>query len=124
MDRHLVARVGLTALALGAAFLAIPAMRSGATAAQACKDVAFRSDRGVEYRILFAKNGSVQQYLLVGSSKNMELDHDVRLQLERRYGEEAADAPPLRIISFRKGSGTMMVPDKAIDSCGRVTHFH
>lgn len=76
------------------------------------------------YRIIFAKNGAVQQYLLAQSSHNTEKDHDVLKGLEIKYGPEASNAPPLQITSFRQGSGGMMVPDKAVDSCGRVTHFH
>jgi hypothetical protein len=34
------------------------------------------------------------------------------------------DAPPVRIVSFKAGkSGGMMLPDKAIDSCGRTFSF-
>ena len=43
---------------------------------------------------------------------------------EARYGPEAINAPPVRVTSFKPGPGGMMIPDKAVDSCGRVTHFH
>lgn len=79
---------------------------------------------GVVYRILFAKNGAVQQYLLAQGSGHTEKDHDVLKAAIQRYGPEAVNAPPLQITSFKPGSGGMMVPDKAVDSCGRVTHFH
>ena len=124
MDRLSLARIGLTVLLAGTVFFTVPAVRTAAALSDACKDVDYRDAGGVEYRILFAKNGTVQQYLLVTSSHNTELDHDVRTKLEHQYGEEAVDAPPLRIISFRKGDGDMMVPDKAIDSCGRITHLN
>ncbi|HEY8298819.1 MAG TPA: hypothetical protein VIG32_12460 [Candidatus Baltobacteraceae bacterium] len=124
MDRLPLGRLGLTALVIGAAFFALPAARTTAAASASCKDLDYRGQGGVEYRILFARNAAVQQYLLVSSSHNPELDNDVRVKLERRYGQEAVNAPPLKITSFRKGEGAMMVPDKAIDSCGRITHFH
>jgi hypothetical protein len=82
------------------------------------------SNDGVTYRVLFAKNGAVQQYLLAQSSGNTEKDHDALKAAETQYGPEAVNAPPLQITSFKPGSGGMMVPDKAVDSCGRVTHFH
>lgn len=124
MDRLSTARIGLAALLIVAAFFVFPMSRAAAGPSNACKETDYRDPSGVEYRVLFAKNGTVQQYMLVTSSHNTELDHDVRTKLEHQYGEEAADAPPLRIISFRKGDGAMMVPDKAVDSCGRVTRFH
>ncbi len=82
------------------------------------------ASEGVVYRVLFAKNGAVQQYLLERSSHNTEKDHDALKAAQARYGPEAVNAPPLQIISFKPGHGGMMLPGKAVDSCGRVTHFH
>jgi hypothetical protein len=124
MDRLSLARIGTFLVIAGAMLAAFPVPQAAAAPSDACKDLDYRDKGGVEYRILFAKNGSVQQFLLVASSHNPELDHDVRTKLEQQYGEEAVNAPPLRITSFRKGDGEMMVPDKAVDSCGRITHFH
>lgn len=73
---------------------------------------------------MFAKNGSVQQYLLAHSSHNVEEDHDALKILEKRYGPEAINAPPVRVVSFRPAGGGMMIPATAIDSCGRHIHFH
>ncbi|MGZ3522975.1 MAG: hypothetical protein ACXVAG_18660 [Vulcanimicrobiaceae bacterium] len=123
MDRLSLAGIGLAVVLAGAALFTVPALRTSAAPSDSCKEIDYRDAAGVEYRVLFAKNGTVQQYLLATSSHNTELDHDVRTKLERQYGEEAVNAPPLRIISFRKGDGAMMVPDKAIDSCGRITEF-
>ncbi len=90
---------------------------------QTCGESNFTSD-GVTWRVIFAKNGAVQQYLLASSSHNQEHDHDALLAAQAKYGPEAIDAPPVRIISFKSGDGGMMIPDKAVDSCGRITHFH
>lgn len=77
------------------------------------------------YRVLFAKNGAVQHYLMVRSSHNPETDDAIRRRLVLRYGPEAIDAPPLRIVSFRPApdGGGFQIPDTAIDSCGRISHF-
>ena len=76
-------------------------------------------------RALFAKNGSVQRYEVLSPQSNMEDIHDMRLDLERQYGPEAVNSPPLTIVSFKKGSGGgMMIPDKAVDSCGRKLSFN
>ncbi len=96
----------------------------GAAAQPRFCGMATYASSGVVYRILFAKNGAVQQYLLAQSAHNIEKDHDVLKRAEATYGPEAVNAPPLRIQSFRAGAGGMMVPDKAVDSCGRITHFH
>ena len=95
----------------------------GAAPSNACKTIVVR-DRGIEYRVLFAKNGAVQRYALAGDPRNTELDRDVRLQLQREFGPEAIDAPPLRIVGFRRGRNGLMIADKAIDSCGRSVPFH
>jgi hypothetical protein len=107
----------------GAAFFAFSHASSVAAQPRSCGQTTY-SSAGVVYRILFAKNGAVQQYLLAQSSHNTEHDHDVLKAAELQYGPEASNAPPLQIVSFRPGAGGMMVPDKAVDSCGRITHFH
>ena len=93
-----------------------------AQSAGPCKEI-LETSKGVTYKILFANNGAVQQYVLVTSSNRVEQDHDVRSDLESRYGPEGVNAPSLRIVGFRKGDGGMMVPDKAVDSCGRTVAF-
>lgn len=97
--------------------------RSQTAQAQPCGETTFVSD-GVAWRVLFAKNGAVQQYLLQATSHVQERDHDALLAAQAKYGPEAINAPPVRIISFKPGDGGMMLPDKVIDSCGRVSHFH
>jgi hypothetical protein len=114
---------GTCALLAGAGVFALSAGRGAAAGPRACGITTF-SQGGVVYKVLFAKNGAVQQYLLAISSHNTERDHDVLKAAQATYGPEAVNAPPLRILSFKPGSGGMMVPDKAVDSCGRVTHFH
>ncbi|MDP9017672.1 MAG: hypothetical protein M3N19_05080 [Candidatus Eremiobacteraeota bacterium] len=78
----------------------------------------------VTYRIFFATNNAVQMYSLVRSSHNQEVDHTALLQLQKIYGLEFVNAPPLRIVSYKKKSGDLSVPDRAVDSCGRMTYFH
>ncbi|HEY9180974.1 MAG TPA: hypothetical protein VIO32_09660 [Candidatus Baltobacteraceae bacterium] len=114
---------GVCALTAGAGLLALSVERGSAAQPRSCGMASFASE-GVVYRVLFAKNGAVQQYLLARTSHNTERDHDALKAAEDRYGPEAVNAPPLQILSFKRGSGGMMVPDKAVDSCGRVTHFH
>ena len=110
--------------ALGAALLLFALnYPETAAAAQSCGETSFTSD-GVTFKVLFAKNGAVQQYLLADSSHNQERDHDALLAAENKYGPEAVNAPPVQVISFKPGDAGMMIPDKAMDSCGRVTHFH
>jgi len=110
--------------ALGASLLLFALSQPPAAAAeQSCGETTFTSD-GVEFRVLFAKNGAVQQYLLQHSSQNQEHDHDALLAAQAKYGPEAVNAPPVRVVSFKPGDGGMMLPDKAMDSCGRITHFH
>lgn len=110
--------------ALGAALLLFTLSHpEAAAAAQSCGETSFTSN-GVTFKVLFAKNGTVQQYLLADSSHNQERDHDALLAAESKYGPEAVNAPPVQVISFKSGDGGMMIPDKAMDSCGRITHFH
>lgn len=114
---------GVCALIAGIALLAFMHARGSAAQTNSCGMTTFAQD-GVVYRVLFAKNGAVQQYLLAQGSGHTEKDHDVLKAAMEQYGPEAVNAPPLQIVSFKPGSGGMMVPDKAVDSCGRVTHFH
>jgi hypothetical protein len=78
----------------------------------------------VTYRVYFANNGAVQMYSMVHSSQNAEADHTALLSIQKRYGLEFLNAPPLRIIDYKKKSATFAVPEKAVDSCGRITYFH
>jgi hypothetical protein len=114
---------GACAVIAGILFLAFAHTSGAAAQPRSCGEASFAS-AGVVYRVVFAKNGAVQQYLLAESSHNTEKDHDVLKAAEATYGPEASNAPPLQILSFKPGNGGMMVPDKAVDSCGRVTHFH
>ncbi len=123
MHRFRLILAAAAALTAGTLFFALAHGPSAAAAQGPCGEVAYNS-MGVSYRVLFAKNGSVQQYLLAKSSHNTEKDHDVLKELQARFGPEAVNAPPVQIASFRQGPNGMMIPDKAVDSCGRVVHFH
>ena len=76
--------------------------------------------------MLFAKNGAVQSYVIVSGQQNAEAVHDFLLIAQRQYGPQGIDAPPLHILSFKPGTGGggMMIPDKAVDSCGRTLSFN
>ncbi|HTX58283.1 MAG TPA: hypothetical protein VMH02_01315 [Verrucomicrobiae bacterium] len=84
------------------------------------------SPDGTSIRVLFANNGFVQQYIVLANADNPEAVNDARKSLESTYGPAQVNAPPLKIISYRPapGGGGMMVPDKAIDSCGRTLDFN
>lgn len=118
-------RLLLASAVLAAAFVALPLARPAfATGGRPCSETTFDGPQGIVYHVLFAKNGAVQRFALVKSSDNPELDHDIQRSLARQYGPEAVDAPPLQILTFKPApGGGMMVPDKAVDSCGRVLHF-
>jgi hypothetical protein len=117
-------QTGLVA-AFGIGAVAGSGLPASAAGGPSCGMQTFKSPEGVVIRALFAKNGSVQRYEIVSSQANMESVNDMRLSLERQYGPEAVDAPPLRITSFKKsGGGGLMVPDKAVDSCGRTLSFN
>ena len=89
-----------------------------------CGEHLFTNDLGIQIRVLWAKNGAVQKFEIVESKENPEDVNDMEKDLERTYGPEGTNAPPLRIVSFKAGgSGGMMIPDKAIDSCGRTLSF-
>ena len=95
-----------------------------ADTSRACTDLLAKGSLGVSYRILFAKNGAVQRYVLVQNDQHStENANDMKLALEKQYGDEGVNAPPLRVVSFKQGDGGMMIPDKAIDSCGRTLSF-
>lgn len=123
MHRFRIILAGVFVLAAGTVLATAACARGSAAQPRSCGEATFSSN-GVTYHVLFAKNGAVQQYLLARSSGNTEQDHDALKEAQNQYGPEGMNAPPLRIISFRPGPGGMMVPDKAVDSCGRVTHFH
>lgn len=119
-------------LVLGLAWAPALAKPALSNSARACKAINYTEARSVPgypnlritYRIFFANNGAVQMYSLVRSSKNQEADHAALLHLQKLYGLEFVNAPPLRITSYKKKSGDLSVPDRAVDSCGRVTYFH
>jgi hypothetical protein len=115
-------RIVAAALALAAGVTVFAFPRERAVAQQSCGETTF-SQEGTVYRVLFAKNGAVQQYVLVQTAHNVEQDHDVLKVLEAKYGPAGVNTPPLQILSFRAGSGGMMIPDKAVDSCGRTSYF-
>ena len=91
-----------------------------------CGEKTISSPTGVGFRILFANNGAVQQYIVTAKSDNTELVNDARISLEGTYGPAGVNAPALKVISFKPSpnGGGMMVPDKAIDSCGRTLDFN
>jgi hypothetical protein len=104
-----------------ACFLCSPAAAIGGPP---CSALNASAQGGVLYRVLFARNGAVQRYQLIRSSHNPETDDAMLRHLVKRFGPEAIHAPPLRILSFRPGpGGTFQIPDKAIDSCGRISYF-
>jgi hypothetical protein len=89
-----------------------------------CGEHLYTNPQGIQINVLFANNGSVQRYVVVTSHENTEAVNDMLKDLERDYGPEGVNAPPLHIVSFKPGSnGGMMIPDKAIDSCGRTQLF-
>jgi hypothetical protein len=91
----------------------------------ACGEKRIVSPAGVGFLILFANNGTVQRYEVVALADNTELVNDARIALENTYGPAAVNAPPLKIVSFKPGPAPgMMVPNKAIDSCGRTLSFN
>ena len=90
----------------------------------ACGEKTFTSPTGVGFRILFANNGAVQEYVVTAKTEDPEAVNDARMSLENTYGPARINAPPLKIISFRPGENGMQIPDKAIDSCGRTLSFN
>jgi hypothetical protein len=113
-----------TAGALCALFglLALPAR--AVTSGPSCGEKLFTNDQGIQIRVLWAKNGAIQRFDVVDSKENPEELNNMERDIEKVYGPEGTNAPPLRIVSFKPGaSGGMMVPDKAVDSCGRTLSF-
>jgi hypothetical protein len=103
-------------------FLALPALAT--TSGPSCGEHLYTNDQGIQIRVLWAKNGAVQRFEIVEAKENPEEVNDMEKDLEKVYGPEGTDAPPLRIVSFKPGTnGGMMVPDKAVDSCGRTLSF-
>ncbi|MDQ2681526.1 MAG: hypothetical protein M3Y21_11005 [Candidatus Eremiobacteraeota bacterium] len=121
--KFLAARSAAAGLALVLGLFCAHSGVNAASRTRTCGQRLLHGAHGSQYFILFAKNGAVQAYKLVKSSGNPEQDHDALLRLEKNYGPEGVNAPPLSILSFKKSSGTMMVPDKAVDSCGRTSQF-
>jgi hypothetical protein len=119
---RLVTRLFVAPLAL-AAVLAHPSPSLALAEGPSCGEQLVKNEKGVQIKILFAKNGTVQRYLVLENAQNTEDANDLRLSLEQRYGQAGVDAPPMHIVSFKSGSGGMMVPDKAVDSCGRTLSF-
>jgi hypothetical protein len=96
---------------------------SGQTDSVACHDQVLNSGT-VIVTILFAKNSAVQRYVFDPKHGTYEDQHQALLVLEKQYGPAQVNAPPLNVISFKKGeSGGLMIPDKAVDSCGRTLAF-
>jgi len=113
-------------LVVGVALLHGALIRPAAAAAgPSCGVRIVHLSGGVVFRILFAKNGAVQQYVLVSSDRNPELVNDRKKFIERQFGPEAVNAPPLHIVAFKTapGGGGLLIPDKAVDSCGRTLTF-
>ena len=105
--------------------LAYAAPASAFNTGAPCSEKSVTSPSGVGFRILFANNGVVQQYVVTANADNPEAVNDARSALETTYGPAGINAPALKIISFRPvDAGGMMVPDKAIDSCGRLLTFN
>jgi hypothetical protein len=116
-----LAVIGGASLAL-CGFLALPAR--AVTMGPSCGEHVYTNDQGIQIRVLWAKNGAIQRFEIVDSKENPEGVNDMEKDLENVYGPEGTNAPPLRIVSFKPGTnGGMMVPDKAVDSCGRTLSF-
>jgi hypothetical protein len=94
-------------------------------AGPSCGQKVLTDGHGIVVRVLFAKNSSVQSYVIVSGQNNAEAIHDFMTVAEDRYGPQGINAPPLQIISFKShhGGGGFQVPDKAVDSCGRTLSF-
>ena len=119
----------VTSVAAAGALLALSGLLAlptrGATATgPSCGEHLYTNDQGIQIRVLWAKNGAVQKFEIVDAKENPEEVNDMEKDLERTYGPEGSNAPPLKIVSFKPGgSGGMMIPDKAVDSCGRTVSF-
>lgn len=125
MSVRLITALFIVPVALAACFFMSKGKVVAANAGPSCGEKVVKS-KDVEIKILFAKNGAVQRYLVAsGAEGDMEGVNDLRISLQKQYGPADIDAPPLRIVSFKPapGGGGMSVPDKAIDSCGRTLSF-
>ncbi len=110
-------------LVAGASLLAAGRPAAAATLGPACTDFVQKGD-GVAIHVFFAKNGAVQRYDVLSAHGNPESENQLRLALERTYGPAGVNAPPVQIVSFKRAkSGGLMIPDKAVDSCGRTSSF-
>jgi hypothetical protein len=110
-------------LAVLLAFLA-PGNAAAVSNGPSCGEKNVTSPAGVGFKILFANNGTVQQYIVTAKAENPEAVNDARLALEQTYGPAGVNSPPLKILSFKPGDNGMQIPDKAIDSCGRTLDFN
>jgi hypothetical protein len=109
---------------LAVVFWAVPMPAQAVTAGPSCGEKLEKNEKGLTINVLFAKNGAVQRYEVVDSKENQEAANDMIVDLQKTYGLAGVNAPPLHIVSFKAGGeGGMMVPDKAIDSCGRTIPF-
>jgi hypothetical protein len=120
-------RCSVAACVALAAVVWSPTTAAAVTLGPSCGEKTVGSPDGVSIRILFAQNGAVQRYEVVAKADNTELVNDATTSLEGTYGPAGVNAPPLKIVSFKaadSNSGGMMVPDKAIDSCGRTLNFN
>jgi hypothetical protein len=96
------------------------------TLGPSCGEKVVGSPTGVSIRVLFANNGSVQRFIVLAGMDNPENANDAVKSLEATYGEAGLNAPPLKVISYKPSDsgGGMLIPDKAIDSCGRTLSFN
>lgn len=123
MNVRLVTRAA-AAGALLALFGLLRLSAGAVTNGPSCGERLFTNPQGVQIRVLWAKNGAVQRFVIVDSKENTEQVNDMELDLQKVYGPEAVNAPALRIVSYKSGeSGGLMIPDKAVDSCGRTLSF-
>jgi len=106
-------------------FLCSSPRASATSLGPTCGQKTFNSPNGVSILVLFANNGTVQRYEVTAGADNTELVNDARDSVEKSYGPAGLNAPPLHIISYRPAeAGSMMLPDKAVDSCGRTLSFN
>jgi hypothetical protein len=116
-------RRGLATLCAAASVASFSAPARADSLGPSCGTLDAQGDGGVVIRVLFAKNGTVQRYQVTKGRSNIEGVHDAINLLQKQYGNEGENAPPLQIVSFKKGYGGLQIPDKAVDSCGRTLSF-
>jgi hypothetical protein len=118
--------VAASAAALALLWAGMQPASAAGSLGPACGEKTIESPTGVSVRVLFANNGWVQRYLVVTGSDNPENENDTLKALEATYGQAGVNAPPLKVISFKPSDngGGMLIPDKAIDSCGRTLSFN